>query len=97
MSLHLLGYYTSGIIDHVLSFTQISFRKHNHFVIHYLCVLIISSHFIILFIYFWLCWVFFAVGRLSLGAVSGGYSSLQCMDFLLQWLLLLRSIRSRRK
>ena len=63
----------------------------------YLCVLRISSHFIILLLYFWLCWVFFAVCRLSLGAVSGGYSSLGCMHFLLQWLLLLQSIGSRCK
>ena len=27
-----------------------------------------------LFIYFWLCWVFVAAGRLSLVAASGGYS-----------------------
>ena len=30
--------------------------------------------FLILFIYFWLCWVFTAVCRLSLAAVSEGYS-----------------------
>ena len=30
--------------------------------------------FIYLFIYFWLCWVFVAVHRLSLVAASGGYS-----------------------
>ena len=49
----------------------------------------------ILFIYFWLFWVFVAVRGLSLVAVSGGYSSLRCADFLLQWLLLLRSTGSR--
>ena len=27
-----------------------------------------------LFIYFWLCWVFIAVHRLSLAAVNAGYS-----------------------
>ena len=33
--------------------------------------------------------------RLSLVVVSGGYSSLQCADFSLQWLLLLQSMGSR--
>ena len=49
----------------------------------------------ILFIYFWLRWVFIAACRLSLVAVSGGYSSLQCAGFSLWWLLLLRSMGSR--
>jgi len=40
-----------------------------------------------LFVYFWLCWVFVAVLRLSLVAESGGCSSLQCLGFSLQWLL----------
>ena len=47
--------------------------------------------------YFCLCWVFVA-GRLSLVAASwdgGGYSSLQCMGFSLQGLLLLWSTGSR--
>ena len=52
--------------------------------------------FIFYFIYFWLCWVFVAVRGLFLVAVSGGYSSLQCVGFSLQWLLLLRSTGSRR-
>ena len=50
-----------------------------------------------LFIYvcIWLCWVF-TVGRLfSLLLVGGGYSSLQCKGFSLQWLLLLQSTGSR--
>ena len=47
------------------------------------------------FIYFWLRWVFVAARRLSLVAVSGGYSLLQCACFSLQWLLLLRSTGSR--
>ena len=46
-------------------------------------------------IYFWLRWVFVAVRRLSLVVASGGYSSLQCVGFSLQWLLLLRSTGSR--
>ena len=48
-----------------------------------------------LFIYFWLCWVFVALCGLSLAAVSGGYSSLRCAGFSLQWLLLLQSTGSR--
>ena len=50
---------------------------------------------IYLFINFWLHWVFVAPCRLSLVVASGGYSSLQCMDFSLWWLLLLRSMGSR--
>ena len=48
------------------------------------------------FIYFWLRWVFVAAPGLSLVAASGGYSSLRCAGFSLQWLLLLRSTGSRR-
>ena len=52
--------------------------------------------FIYLFIfYFWLHWVLVAACRLSLVAVSGGYSSLWCVGFSLWWLLLLRSMGSR--
>ena len=36
-------------------------------------------------------WVFAAVHGLSLVVVSGGYSSLWCTGFLLQWLVLLWS------
>ena len=43
--------------------------------------------FIYLFIYLWLHWVFFAMCRLSLVVVSGGYSSLRCAGFSLRWLL----------
>ena len=50
----------------------------------------------ILFFQFWLRWVFFVVCRLSLVAVSGGYSSLQFAGFSLQWLLLFQSTGSRR-
>ena len=49
----------------------------------------------ILFIYFWLRWVFVAARGLSLVVASGGYSSLWCVGFSLQWLLLLRSTGSR--
>ena len=53
-------------------------------------------HFIYLFIYFWLRWVFVAAHRLSLVAASRGYSSLRCVGVSLRWLLLLRSTGSRR-
>ena len=44
---------------------------------------------------FWLRWAFVAGGGLSLVAASGGYSSLRCVGFSLQWLLLLWSTGSR--
>ena len=50
----------------------------------------------ILFIYFLLHWVFVAARGLSLVVVSGGYSLLHCAGFSLWWLLLLRSMGSRR-
>ena len=46
---------------------------------------------LILFIYFWLCWVFVAVSRLYLVAAGGGYSPLQYTGFSPQWLLLLET------
>ena len=42
-----------------------------------------------------LSFVFVAARELSLVAASGGYSLLQCVGFLLWWLLLLRSTGSR--
>ena len=51
--------------------------------------------FLILFIYFWLRWVFVAVHRFSLVAVSGGYSSLRYAGFSWRRLLFLRSMDSR--
>ena len=50
----------------------------------------------IYFIYFWLRWVFVAAHGLSLVAASRGYSSLWCTGFSMRWLLLLRSMGSRR-
>ena len=47
------------------------------------------------FLNFWLCWVFIPVHRLSLVVANGGYSSLRCMGFSLQWLLLLQSMATR--
>ena len=54
-----------------------------------------KKFYFILFIYFWLCWVFAAARGLSLVAVNGGYSSLQCEGFSSQWLFLLWSMGSR--
>ena len=48
------------------------------------------------FFNFWLCWIFVAARGLSLAAASGGYSSLRCTGFSLQWLLVLQSMGSRR-
>ena len=53
------------------------------------------NSFLLLIYLFWLHWVFIALHRLSLVAVSGSYSSLQCESFLLQWFLLLYSTGSR--
>ena len=52
--------------------------------------------FIYVCMYVWLCQVFIAARGLSLVAASGGYSSLRCVGFSLQWLLLLQSTGSRR-
>ena len=67
-----------------------------------LILLIISSSrlfffffLIYLFIYFWLCWVFVSVRRLSLVVVSGGHSSSLCAGLSPSWPLLLRSTGSR--
>ena len=54
----------------------------------------ILYNFLILF-YFWLHWVFVAAHGLSLVVASRGYSSLWCVGFSSQWLLLLRSTGSR--
>ena len=51
--------------------------------------------FLIIFIYFWLCWVIIAACGISLVVASGVCSSLQCPGFSLQWLLLLQSMDSR--
>ena len=55
------------------------------------------NFFLNLFIYyFWLPLVFVAACGLSLVVASGSYSSLRCVGFSLQWLLLLQSMGSRR-
>ena len=46
------------------------------------------------FIYFWPCWSLLLLA-LSLVVASGGFSSVQCMDFSFQWLLLFQSLGSR--
>ena len=64
-------------------------------IIHLLKIHILSFFKIYFIYYFWLCWVFIAVCRISLPAASRGYSSLRCTGFSLQWLLLLQSTGSR--
>ena len=56
----------------------------------------LKNLFYYLFIYFWLRWVFVAMHGLSPVVVSGGYSSLWCAGFSLQWFHLLQSMGSRR-
>ena len=46
--------------------------------------------------YFWQCWVFVTLCRLSVAAASGGYSSLPRVGVFLRWLLSLPSTGSRR-
>ena len=46
-------------------------------------------YFLILFIYFWLCWVFVSVRGLSLVVASGGHSSSRCAGLSLSRALLL--------
>ena len=53
------------------------------------------SYLLIYLLLFWLRWVFIAARRLSLVAMSRGYSLFQCVGFSLRWLLLLRSTGSR--
>ena len=56
----------------------------------------LNGVFNVLFVWvFLLRWVFVAACGLFLFAASGGYSSLRCVGFSLQWLLLLRSTGSR--
>ena len=70
---------------------QISPHSHQHLLLPFFK----KINLFILFIYFWLHWVFFAVHGLSLVAARGGYSLLRCVGFSLRWLLLLRSTGSR--
>ena len=73
-----------------LASTTILIRSSGDF---YLFIIIIFLNFY-LFIYFWLHWVLVAARGLSL-VVSGGYSSLWCTGFSLQWPLLLQNMDSR--
>ena len=52
--------------------------------------------FFLIFVYFWLCWVFVSVRRLSLVAASGGHPSSRCAGLSLSRSLSLRSTGSRR-
>ena len=63
--------------------------------VYQVVLLILSGFFFFYLFFFWLRWVFLAARGLSLVAASGGYSSLLCAGFSLQWLLLLRSTGSR--
>ena len=56
-----------GILDRLLALPQSQFLN-SRMVSHH------GIYFKIFLIYFWLCWVFVAALRLSLTAVSGGYS-----------------------
>ena len=51
---------------------------------------------LLIYFYFWLCWVFVSVRGLSLVATSRGHSSSRCEDLWLSRPLLLRSTGSRR-
>ena len=75
-------------------YTHTHTHTHTHIYI-YTYMLQISTFIVLILSSFWLCWVFVAAPRLSLVAVSGGCSSLGCVGFSLQWLLLLRSTGSR--
>ena len=83
-------YFSHGFCNFSLRFLKIAFLQ----------LLELEGNFYYLFIYliyliyFWLRWVFVAQG-LSLVAASGGYCSLQCTGFSLQWLLLLQSTGPR--
>ena len=59
------------------------------------CFFVFLFYYYYFLIYFWLCWVSIAVRRLSLVAVSRGYSSSRCAGLSLSWPLLLRSTDSR--
>ena len=71
------------------------FKTNSSLFIFFFVKVFFLNEFICLFIYFWLHWVFTGARGLSLVAVSGGYSSLQCAGFSLQWLFLLWSTGSR--
>ena len=66
---------------------SIMFSRFIH-VVAYISISLLFFFKINLFIYLWLSWVFVAARRLSLVVASGGYSSLRCAGFSLQWLLL---------
>ena len=57
---------------------------------------LLHSFFFLIKTYFWQCWVFVTLCRLSVAAASGGYSSLPRVGVFLRWLLSLPSTGSRR-
>ena len=73
------------------NFNSLGYWSYDNSMLNFFLILLLF----ILFIYFWLRWVFAAVRGLFLAAVSGGYSSLWCAGFSLQWRLLLQSTGSR--
>ena len=50
---------------------------------------------LLIYVYFWLCWVFVSMRGLSPVAASGGHSSSRCTGLSPSWPLLLRSAGSR--
>ena len=61
-----------------------------------ICLILFYLLFVCLFVFIFGCVGSFVAARgLSLVAASGGYSSLQCADFSLSWLLLWQSTGSR--
>ena len=91
--------YTNGIFIYAFMYLAclfIYFKLFIYLFIYWLpWVIFFKNKFIYLFIYFWLSWIFVASRGLSLVAASGGYSSLWCAGFSLQWPLLLWSMGSR--
>ena len=61
----------------------------------FFCFFFLKRTYILLFIYFWLCWVFVSVRGLSPVAASGGHSSLRCAGLSLSRPLLLRPLLLR--
>ena len=76
-----------NVIDTAIK-PSVSSPRNKHFVMK-MCTFLSLS--LLFFFFFWPRWVFVAAHGLSLVVVSGGYSSLQCAGFSLQWLLLLWS------
>ena len=77
----------------LLGFVKKKKKKGNLF---YFSIIDTDISFSLLVIYLFLaCWVFIALGGLSLAAVRGGCSPLGCMGFSLRWVLLLQLMGPR--